>query len=183
MARFNKTQYALLNMINKRPMSGYDAKHFCNKISKLYWTENNAQIYPILKELEQKQLVKSEIDPSSGKRQRRIYSITDKGKQYLIDWVEGTTELPPYREELLLKLSSGHMVDKHIIVQQLEDYKTKMHEAIKFQQETRKHIDETHRDKPYYAFLLMNNQFSEYTLEAKLKWVDECLAKMRDNTA
>jgi DNA-binding PadR family transcriptional regulator len=182
MARINKTQYALLNMLNKHSMSGYDAKHFCRKISKLYWTENNAQIYSILKELEQKQFVKSEIDSASGKRQRRIYSITNKGKQYLIDWIERPTELPPYREELLLKLSGGHMVDNAIILKQLQEYKKKIQEASAFQQQTLEHIKHHHQDTPYYQYLLMNNQFSKYTLEAKLKWIDECLIKMGDNT-
>ena len=50
MAKENKSIYAILGCLGKREwMTGYDIKQIMQKMSAMYWAENNAQIYPLLK--------------------------------------------------------------------------------------------------------------------------------------
>lgn len=62
-------------------MSGYDIKKKVTTAEQLFGSESNSQIYPILKQLEQHHWVTSHMDETSGKRARKIYSITPEGKK------------------------------------------------------------------------------------------------------
>ena len=53
MARCNKSFYAILGIISKGEVSGYDIKQILLKIGRFYWSESNAQIYPLLKRMEE----------------------------------------------------------------------------------------------------------------------------------
>ena len=100
MARCNKSFYALLGIISKSEVSGYDIKQIMAKIGRFYWSENNAQIYSTLKKLEKDHYVVSRLDESSGARQCRKYTITKKGLKKLVDWLKLPCDFPKYREEL-----------------------------------------------------------------------------------
>ena len=105
MARCNKTAYAILGFISQQPASGYDIKKQLAANAKWYWSESNAQIYPILKRMEATGCLSSYIDDSSGARQRRIYSITAQGIEKLNTWLQQPVEPTTYREEFFLKFN------------------------------------------------------------------------------
>ncbi len=88
MGTLNKSSYVILGLLSKSDYSGYSLKMRMKKTSDFYWSESNAQIYPVLKKLEELKLVSSKIDASSGARNKRIFSITKKGLSELIKWLE-----------------------------------------------------------------------------------------------
>ena len=66
MKKINKSEFALLSLLSKKDMSGYDIKQMAGKVAAYHWSESNAQIYPILEKLENKGYVNSYIDEKSG---------------------------------------------------------------------------------------------------------------------
>lgn len=108
MPRINKTKFAILGILNLMPRSGYDIKKFCDTSFSHYWNENFSAIYPVLKRMEQDGLVTKKTEQNEGKPTRNIYSITEKGKNELFEWVLSPTEEQPVREEGLLKLAMGN---------------------------------------------------------------------------
>ena len=88
MSNLNKSSYILLGALSKSNYSGYELKRLVTKVSSFYASESNAQIYPILKKLEEQGLVHSKRDESSGARNKVIYSITKKGHAELTQWLE-----------------------------------------------------------------------------------------------
>lgn len=178
MARKNKTQYALLGLLSKRPLSGYDIKAIFAKKAEFYWSESNAQIYPTLKKLEGEGLVSSHLD-NSCKREKRIYDITDKGKTLLMKWLHEPVQHCVYREELLLKLSLGQHLDNDEIEQWIEDYRIDVQSKLVLLGHITKHIDDNHQDMPDQPYLRMVYNFYEHQLNARLTWCDETLKQLK----
>jgi PadR family transcriptional regulator, phenolic acid-responsive transcriptional regulator len=179
MARCNKSLYAILGVLSKGEMSGYDIKNVFNKLGKFHWSESNAQIYPNLKKMEAKGCVTSRLDEASGARQCRRYQLTDTGRQNLIEWLEEPCEFPLYREEILLKLSLGHNLPIEKLIAHVEHYKAQLNERLLFLDEIDKHIATTHAGKPQQPFLELVYQHHRLVLPAKIKWCEQTIAALK----
>ena len=105
MSKENKSKYALLGVLSLGSMSGYDLKKTIEESVGYFWKENYAQIYPMLKVLEHEGLAVGSTEKHEGKPDRRVYTITEHGKEVLKDWlVEPFGGMQVERNELLLKL-------------------------------------------------------------------------------
>ena len=62
MPKCTKSCFVILGLLSKADLSGYDLKQIMSKHAKFYWSESNAQIYPVLKKLEKQELVTSKLE-------------------------------------------------------------------------------------------------------------------------
>ena len=98
------SKYALLGFLSLRPMSGYDIKKTVEQSIAYFWNESYGQIYPLLKKLAGEGLAIRRTEKNSGKPDRLVYSITDRGREELRRWLARAPQTQPPRSELLLKL-------------------------------------------------------------------------------
>lgn len=81
-------RYAILGLLNRRDMSGYDlAKEFETTLAE-FWGAKHSQIYPELKALADEGLIAYQIEISGTVLEKKVYSITDSGRTALQDWAE-----------------------------------------------------------------------------------------------
>lgn len=81
-------KYAILGLINREPMSGYDiTREFNNNDLANFWYAKHSQVYPELARLMEEGLVTCEIVIQGEKLEKKIYSITEAGKQQLQEWL------------------------------------------------------------------------------------------------
>jgi PadR family transcriptional regulator, regulatory protein AphA len=179
MPRCNKSRFALLGLLNKRPMSGYDIKTIFGRFSKFHWSESNAQIYPMLKALEKDGYVSSSIDPQSGARLRRLYTITKAGQGSLNEWLEQPVEFSTSRDELLLKMSCSEHLPDAVLISHLHEYKLDIIERQKTLVKQFEHLENDHAGRPDQSNLLLAYGQSQYVLEAKLKWCEMALSSFK----
>jgi len=76
----NLLDIQILSIINKQPTWGYQIKKQIETISGL--KIRHGTLYPLLRKLENKGLITSQKQPY-GKRTRKIYTTTEKGKTYV----------------------------------------------------------------------------------------------------
>ena len=76
----NLLDIQILTLINKEPSWGYKIKKQIEAFSGL--KIRHGALYPLLKKLENKGLIKSQKQ-QKGKRTRKIYIATEKGKKYI----------------------------------------------------------------------------------------------------
>ncbi len=113
-------KYALLGFLNYQPMTGYELENFINVSTGNFWHARLSQIYMTLKQLEQKELVTSVIEPQESRPDRRVYTITTSGIDDLHHWLaQPLLELEPEKETLLLKLFFARPNGKQSILTQL----------------------------------------------------------------
>ncbi|MEM3566235.1 MAG: PadR family transcriptional regulator [Candidatus Bathyarchaeia archaeon] len=76
----NLLDIQILTIINKEPAWGYKIKKQIEAFSGL--KIRHGALYPLLKKLENKGLITSQKQ-LQGKRTRKVYAITEKGKTYI----------------------------------------------------------------------------------------------------
>jgi DNA-binding PadR family transcriptional regulator len=110
--RISTTGYLILGMLRLGVQTGYDIKRATDLSTIFFWSTSHAQIYPALKDLEEKALVAGRSEPR-GKRPRRVYELTDAGEEALDDWLRrpepATFEV---RDPAALKLFFSDAIDR-----------------------------------------------------------------------
>ncbi len=88
MARAVSTRHLTLGLLTQQPMSGYDIKRFLKSLSWMIDSPSFSSIYPTLRALREDGLVTVEVAPRQGKSPRKIYTITEAGRQVLGEWMD-----------------------------------------------------------------------------------------------
>jgi PadR family transcriptional regulator PadR len=74
----------VLEILSRGPMYGYELSEAIEQRSSDVLTLGKGTLYPLLYNLEAKQLVKGKWETSESGRKRRYYSITGRGKTALV---------------------------------------------------------------------------------------------------
>jgi DNA-binding PadR family transcriptional regulator len=74
------TDQTILGFLMSGPKSGYKIKNITGRLMMAYNLSLN-QIYPALRKLEAADLVRKEVVIQTGKPNKHVYSITDKGRR------------------------------------------------------------------------------------------------------
>jgi DNA-binding PadR family transcriptional regulator len=104
------TSYVVLGIIGQfDSCTPYNLKRTINNSIDFFWSFPHSQLYAEPEHLKAAGLV-SAVREESG-RKRRIYTITEKGKQALQEWLRAPTELSvEIRDVALLKLFFGNLL-------------------------------------------------------------------------
>jgi len=76
------TKLAVLMFLNKKALTGYDIMKEIEEETLGFWKLTSGGVYPVLKDLEERGYIKGQWK-AKGKRRKKIYEITDEGKQML----------------------------------------------------------------------------------------------------
>jgi DNA-binding PadR family transcriptional regulator len=108
---------AILGFLDREPMTGYDLKTRCfDEAVGHLWTADQAQVYRTLERLAKRGLVRSRLVPQRGRPDRRIFTITSRGRTALAAWLRDAHELAPVRDPLLLRLTlAGSLPDGDLL--------------------------------------------------------------------
>lgn len=80
-------KHMVLGFLMEGPSHGYELKS--GMFSKMFkdFGINDGQLYPLLKKLEQEDLISKEVQPQEGMPSRHIYSINTAGKEEFLSWL------------------------------------------------------------------------------------------------
>jgi len=167
----------LLGLLTIEPMSGYDLKQVIQNSTRHFWSESYGQIYPNLKRMAAAGLVQAKTEKSRGKPDRRVYSITGKGRERLAEWLarEPQPEVP--RNELLLKLFFGAQAAPEILIGFMERMAENERAVLQQFAAVEKEIarNRQYPDSPYWKMVL---RFGQIELTAHQRWFRESLAEL-----
>lgn len=99
-------KHGLLGLLNYSDMTGYElGKTFQDSLS-FFWQAQPSQIYRELNKLEEQGFLSSIIEYQTEKPNKRIYSITESGKNELTSWLSSPMpdELMATRSDVLMRL-------------------------------------------------------------------------------
>ncbi len=118
------TSYIVLGLLSfGEERSGYEIRKAGESLKYFYWNPAQSQIYRELRRLEANQLVTSYHVPQTGKPDKQLYCITEKGTAVFRDWITHQTLPPTVRKHpLLLKLFFGHVVEPDVIQNLLREF-------------------------------------------------------------
>lgn len=179
MSGLNTSCFVILGLLSKSDHSGYSLKNVMKKTSDFYWSESNAQIYPVLKKLESLGLVISKADEQSGARHKKIFSITKSGIDALIQWLNTDSALALYREEFLLQLSLAQHLSTAQLIEKVHVYRHSILKKLEKVHAIIEHIRVDHHKKPDQPYLLLTYDHIQCMLDAKISWCDKVLNDLK----
>ena len=180
MAREQSSRFMLLGMLSWRPMSGYDIKKIVENSIKDFWHESYGNIYPILQRFVDEGLAERRVERQEGKPDRIEYTITPKGEEELVTWLERPTGERRSRDVFLAKFLFGYMQSKERNIEQIEAYRRARAERLEWYREILDTLEENARGsrKLLLEFLALRQGF--IMTEARVRWCDEVLSALRD---
>ncbi|MEB3048247.1 PadR family transcriptional regulator [Mycolicibacter sp. MYC123] len=119
------TSWAVLGMLAfNEEVSGYDIKKWADwTVGHFYWSPSHSQIYSELKRIESLGFATSQVQHDNGLRGRRMYRITQAGRDAVSRWSrEAPVDPPMLKHSVLLRVWLGHMNDPDRLKEILRDH-------------------------------------------------------------
>jgi DNA-binding PadR family transcriptional regulator len=120
--------HAILATLSNGCYSGYDiSKQFAGSVG-FFWYATQQQIYRELTKLEEQGYLSAELIRQENRPDKRMLSITALGTAYLQEWISQPGKVSPVKDDLLVKLFAGHLVEKETILTELKHHRVQ-HQA------------------------------------------------------
>ena len=178
----NTLGYAILSALSIKPCSGYDLAAYLEAV----WPAQHSQIYPMLTKMEQKELLVYELIEQIGKPNKKVFSITDKGKEILKQWTATSPSESIIRDEFLIKMYSIWLSNEENAINLVEDRISDLQEKMgslskkieKIEQE--KELDSMSRN--FGRYVLYNRKYRLAEEEKSwCQWVLDLIKKTKLN--
>lgn len=115
-------KYAILGLINRNPLTGYDITKAFNEGLVEFWYARHSQIYPELKKLTDEDLISYETVIQGEKLEKKLYTITEKGKKCLQKWLAKDVPLEQTPKDLFrLKAYFCDEMDNDTLLRQFQN--------------------------------------------------------------
>lgn len=163
-------RHALLGLLAQRPRHGYELRAAFEAVvgGAEAWDVKPAQIYTTLDRLNEAGLVKLASDIGHGDEpSRRVYALTESGRQALHDWFNCAVETQHQRDEFFVKLVvalfSGEGSVERILQSQRSHLYKEMHAMTT--------LRDSYNPRQGMAQILLLDKAIMH-LEADLRWMD-----------
>lgn len=106
-------QHFLLGILATQPLYGYQIKKICDAHFSQLRPMNYGSIYPNLRKLKERGLLIQKVDPQDNRPNRKVYTITEKGRREFQKWLhQPAVRQPVIQDEFTLKFLFSHEMDK-----------------------------------------------------------------------
>lgn len=165
---------AILGALMERPMHGYDIRKYFEDAHGCLWMVNYGSIYPTLKSLDKGGMVRGRTETAEGARSKKVYSITEKGRQEFQKLLEDRLEKEAFiRDEFTLHLFFMDYLDKKVIKNILEK-KIRGNQAIF--DHINEHEDHIRKILSKYRFEAVRR--GKMHIETELSWLKSVIKNM-----
>ncbi len=173
MARSNRTRFAVMGMLSMGERSGYDLKRDFEHRMGHFWAESVGQIYPTLKKLLDEGLARAKHAPGSGRRQRKVYALTAKGRRQLHDWLREPPQREQVRNEILLKLYLGPELGVDTALEHLAAFEASQRAFLELMERFEEEIEATAESDEQELFWKVTLSSGRHVIRARIAWCEE----------
>lgn len=173
---------AILGILSWKSSTGYELKKIFEDSSFMYWSGNNNQIYKALMNMENEDLVASEVVHQDNSPSKKVYTITEEGLKELKSWLVSSPEAPEIKKTFLVQFAWSDMLNN----QELSDVLLKYENEIKLQlimqkEKYRRALNSPNRSSRESLIWEMISENIISTYNNELKWVRETRQKLFEN--
>ena len=167
--------YAILGLLSWKPLTGYDVKRVMQDSPFLYWSGNNNQIYKALMKLLENGFVTNEIQYQESAPNKKIYSITESGREELMRWVtREEPEVPEVKKPFLIQLSWAGCLGPETVEELLTQYEKIMTRqlAMRKEEKCREKNFPNRSEQEHFVWEMLCENFV-MMCEAELRWIQQ----------
>lgn len=168
--------YAILGLIDKQKITGYDLTKIFNDSVADFWSANQSQIYPELKKLVQAGLIQYETIIQGEVLEKKLYSITKNGKEELEKWIlEDEPPLPQSKDIFKLRIYFAEHLDKEQLLRKFKNRQDKCQNLLdRYNKKINDYHDLQHISPEKLGdFILLKGAIKH--LESQISWIDESI--------
>jgi DNA-binding PadR family transcriptional regulator len=115
--------HAILASLVESSCSGYDlAKKFDGSVG-FFWAASHQQIYRELSKLENQGCISPETILLSGRPDKKLYSVTELGREHLKSWIAEPSEPTAIKDDILVKIFAGYIAGSSTILEEIERHR------------------------------------------------------------
>ncbi len=115
--------HAILVSLAERPGTGYEISQQFQRSIGYFWSATHQQIYRTLKKLHADGLVSYTDVAQDGRPDKKVYTLSDAGRDLLADWVASPTPAMPLRSDLGVKLRAAEFGDLGAVIAELQAHR------------------------------------------------------------
>ena len=161
-------------------MTGYDLKKVLDHPMGFFWAAQMSQIYRELNKLEEKGLVKSEVVPQEKRPDRKVYHLTQEGKETFLNWLNRFPDQlsQASRSRFLMRIFFSSRIKLEELAFQIKRYKKEKEEQLSYLNKVEQWIkdysrEEKYKDDTFYWDLIIKKGYMN--VATGIEWADECL--------
>ena len=145
MEKRKPVEYVILAGLVRKPRSGYDLTRWMQRETSHYFTVGHNRIYPALSELERDGLVVHKGVPSDRGPERKVYSITEAGREALLSWAGEPAGERQVRDEQLVKALCYGFLPKERALARLREEKARHEDKLELYEEFERELEDLFR--------------------------------------
>ena len=175
MARENKARYVILGLLAHESLSGYDIKKRIEKRISNFYDISYGQIYPELARMEEHGLVAKKVEFGEKRPDRKVFSITEKGRDELRQWVSKPVEEEKVHYEILLKLFFGSQISVKDNLLNINKFRSRCSGKLLLLQMYEKELRSILGENVDHGYYLVTVLFGVQVYKAYLNWAEEAV--------
>ena len=181
--RRNATRYVILGLLGEEPLSGYDIKKLVDLRFRYFWNESYGQIYPELKKLTEEGLVEPVDEtgdgaPAESGRPKKLYRITEAGRQSFAEWMNISPEHERQRFEFLLKIYWAPWLSTDRVAEYIRDFMKRHKRDLDMLRRMETEMPSIIGEHPNHWWVLQTIRLGRRVNEAYLAWASELITEM-----
>lgn len=178
-------KHALLGLLTYQPMTGYELKQFFDSTVHHFWNAELSQIYPTLKALEEQGCVVSHVEVQESRPNRKVYEITDGGRDELLAWLREPMMPADMRDAFMIKVFFGTELPVEDMLVLLRRQMEEQQKMLGFSQtvlrERIQHAcDEEHFSKRHGLFWTLTLEMAMGYRRAYIEWCERAMRMLEE---
>lgn len=173
-------KHGILGLLTYGSMTGYELMKVFNESLTFFWNAQTSQIYRELDTIEKKGWVNSKYIVQEDKPNKKLFTISDKGKEELVRWVDkhSAKDMMKIRDSMTMRVFFGSEGDIDALKRELIEYRSinehflNSLKKVESELDYREQIAKKPGEKLYW---LMGIKRGYKTAQSNMEWVDECL--------
>lgn len=169
MAKDRKIDLVILGLLFHEDLTGYDIKKRIDSGISFFWKGSFGSIYPALSDMEKSGLVVKRKADDSGRREKSLYHITDKGLGILKEWLNEEQAANDLKYETLLKLYFSGAEGKEAALRTIQNFEEQVKKDLAVLKVYKENLEEV-LDQKDHVYFYLTVTFGIDTYESYLKW-------------
>jgi PadR family transcriptional regulator, regulatory protein AphA len=176
-------EHAILGFLNYRPYSGYDLKKFFDTSVRHFWPADQSQIYRTLSRMSETGWVGIEVIHQESRPDRKVYHITETGRQELRHWLVTPLQPEENRSADMIQVFFAAQLSDEEILAIFERTAAMLHSGLEHYAHIPRNIEAyseyTNSPREFY-FWMLTLDIGIHNLKANLKFLKKLIQQIRN---
>lgn len=175
-------EYAILGFLNYHPYTGYDLKKIFDTSIRHFWPADQSQIYRTLSRLTEQGYAEMEKVPQEDRPDRKVYHITEPGRNALFAWLAGPPPMDEPRSAPLIQVFFAGQLSDEVILEKFEGFASIMRVVLAQYEQIPNQLgpyQQEIRSPREHFFWLLTLENGIRNMRANLEWAESIIERIK----